>query len=238
MNAIDLSVVVPVYNGERFLRAALDSIVQQRRPPGCTLEVLVVDDGSQDGSLALAGDYGAPVRCLTGPHAGQCAARNRGARAARGRYLAFLDADDRWLPGKLARQLQLLEQDPSLDAVFAHVRQFLSGRPGATLPSGHDILPGHHPGTLMIRRATFLRLGGFAEDLRAGEFIDWYLRAREQGLREHMLAEALMERRIHEANLGTRRPQDRQDYIRVLKAALDRRRDKERRAEAPTPPDS
>jgi hypothetical protein len=99
------------------------------------------------------------------------------------------------------------------------VQQFVHG--GADL-GGPE--PGILPGTLLARREAFQRVGPLAEDLKLGEFIDWYARAREAGLSSRIESDVWLRRRIHEDNLGVRERASRGDYLRVLKAALDRRR--------------
>jgi glycosyltransferase involved in cell wall biosynthesis len=237
--APSVSVVMPVHNGERYLDAAIRSALGQTEPPA---EILVVDDGSTDGSAAVARGFGAPVHCLSGPHAGLSAALNRGIERARGTLLAFLDADDLWIDVKLAGQLRALAADPRLDAVFGHVEQFVSpdveeaARPA--LPDAVRVAPGYLAGTLVIRATAFRRVGPFDPRWQIGNFIDWYLRAQEVGLRSAMLPEVVLRRRLHADNMGTRERASRQAYARILKHALDRRRTAgggRPAVEAPTP---
>lgn len=220
-----VSVVIPVYNGERYLDAAIQSAIAQTEPPD---EVLVVDDGSTDGSAAVASGFGAAVHCLSQPHAGLSAALNRGIERARGAFLAFLDADDLWVEDKLARQLDALAGDPALDAVFGHVEQFVSPEvpPAArpALPEGARLAPGYLAGALFIRAEAFRRVGPFDPRWQIGNFVDWYLRAQETGLRDRMLPDVVLRRRLHTDNLGIRERGQRHAYARILKAALDRRR--------------
>ena len=220
-----VSAIVPVYNGERYLGMAIESALAQTEPPS---EIIVVDDGSTDGSAAVAKGYGPPVHCLSAPHAGLSAALNHGISHARGAFLAFLDADDLWIAVKLARQLDALAADPGVDAVFGHVEQFVSAdveesaRPA--LPDAVRMAPGYLTGTLLIRSAAFHRVGPFDPRWQIGNFIDWYLRAQEAGLRSAMLPEVLLRRRLHADNMGTRERATRHAYARILKHALDRRR--------------
>jgi glycosyltransferase involved in cell wall biosynthesis len=220
-----ISVVIPVYNCERYLGVAIRSALTQTEPPG---EILVVDDGSTDGSAAVARSFGAPVHCLSLPHAGLSAALNRGIERAHGTFLAFLDADDLWMEAKLARQLDALDADLALDAVFGHVEQFVSPEldpsVGPALSDGMRLAPGHLAGTLLIRTAAFHRVGPFDARWQIGNFIDWYLRAQEAGLRDTMLPEVLLRRRLHVDNMGIRERNSRRAYAHILKHALDRRR--------------
>lgn len=102
-----VSVVIPAYNAARFLRETLQSVLAQTSAP---LEVLVVDDGSTDDTARIAQSFGPPVRCLNQENQGLSRARNAGIRAARGDWIALLDADDLWLPRKLERQIERLRQ--------------------------------------------------------------------------------------------------------------------------------
>jgi glycosyltransferase involved in cell wall biosynthesis len=220
-----VSVVIPVYNCERYLGAAIESALAQTERPG---EILVVDDGSTDGSAAVARGFGAPVRCLSHPHGGLSAALNRGLEQARGTLLAFLDADDLWVETKLALQLAALAADPALDGVFAHVEQFVSPEldPAAhpALSEAMRVAPGYLAGTLVIRAPAFHRVGPFDTRWQVGNFVDWYLRAQEAGLRDAMLPDVLLRRRLHADNLGIRERAARRAYAQILKLALDRRR--------------
>ncbi len=103
---IDITVVIPCYNGSRFIRETLESVLAQTLRP---LEVLVIDDGSTDDSAAIAESFGEPVRVIRQPNQGESVARNRGIDEARGEWIAFLDADDIWKPEKLQRQMAAAE---------------------------------------------------------------------------------------------------------------------------------
>ncbi len=216
-----VSVVIPAFDAAATLADALASVAAQTAPAA---EVLVVDDGSSDGTAALAARHRG-VRVLRQERRGPAAARNLGAREASGELLAFLDADDVFLPGKLALERRALEADPELAGVFGLVRQeliepALAGR--IAVPAGAQ--PGLFAGTLLVRRASFLATGGFDESLPIGEFVDWYDRARHAGLRFAALDEVVTIRRIHGANLTWRERERLAGFTEVARRAIARRR--------------
>jgi glycosyltransferase involved in cell wall biosynthesis len=220
-----ISVIVPVYNCENYLPEAIESVLSQTYRP---IEAVVVDDGSTDNSANIARRCGPLVRYCFQSNKGTGAARNKGVELARGNYLAFLDQDDLWVKHKLTRQMTAFQSNITLDMVFGHVEQFYSPdvyeetEKQAWIP--REIVPGIHVGTLLITRDAFRRVGPFGTNFEIAEFVDWYLRATESGLRRQMLPDVLMRRRIHKANQGIYKRKHRAEYVRVLKAALDRRR--------------
>jgi len=214
-------VVIPVWNGGRFLAGAVESVLNQTYPPR---EVIVVDDGSTDGSAEMAKSFGALVRYYFQTRSGAAAARNQGVELAGGDFISFLDADDIWIKDKLARQMKSFEDNPELDMVFGNVRQFFSRASGTVFNEKPEIIPGYVPGTMLIKRASFLQAGRFSTQWRVGEFIDWYLRAVELGLKSFLVPYVVLMRRIHDANMGIRERTSRSDYVKIVKASLDRRR--------------
>jgi glycosyltransferase involved in cell wall biosynthesis len=222
-----VSTVIPVYNGERYLDEAIESVLAQTHRP---LEIIVVDDGSTDGSADVAKSFAdSQVRYCYQPNSGQGAARNQGVNLASGSFFAFLDADDVWLTDKLALQMAAFENNPELDMVFGYISQFYSPELGAHLKEKmgreEEIMPGYFAGTMLIKRESFFRVGPFATNWRVGEFVDWYSKAVEKGLESFILPEMVTRRRIHSANMGIRERRSQTDYVRILKAALDRRRE-------------
>lgn len=113
-----MSVVIPCYNGAAYLRETLASVLAQTYQP---IEVLVIDDGSTDNSAAIANEFGPPVRVIQQPNQGGSVARNRGIDEAQGDWIAFLDADDLWLPEKLERQVRLIRPDINAVACAIYV---------------------------------------------------------------------------------------------------------------------
>ena len=220
-----VSVVIPCFNGERYIADTIRSVLRQDGGP---IEIVVVDDGSTDGSRAAVAAFGSAVRCAPQPHGGAASARNRGVEMSSGAYLAFLDADDLWTDRALPALIAPLERDPSLAMTVGLMEQFVSPE----LPDGArhgfrfspDPVPARMCGTVLVRRAEFDRVGGFSPRLESGEFTDWILRAEAVGLRFATVAELVLRRRLHLTNHGVVRKDARQDYLKVVKAALDRRR--------------
>jgi len=213
-----VSAILAVYNGARYLRRALESVLEQTRPPD---EVVVVDDGSDDGSGETARAFPG-VTCLRIDRSGQAVALNLGVSTSRGTHLAFLDADDEWTARKLELQLACFEADDTLDAVFGHVEQFVETGDGACRSLGASVA--HLPGAMLIARAALLRGGPFAAELRLGMVVEWYARAKDMGLREVVLPDVVYRRRIHGGNMGILHAADRAEYAGMLKGVLDRRR--------------
>lgn len=212
-----VSVIVPLYNAARFIAQALASIRSQTVPAS---EIIVVDDGSTDeGPAIVAAEAG--VRLVRKPHSGIGDTVNAGVAIAQGDLIAFLDADDRWLPEKTALQIAALDRDPKLAMIFGHGRRFLdTGAEERVI----DVRPAVSRCSGLFRRESFVAAGMFGTG-EAHEFMSWMLAAGEAGLRYEILPEIVFERRIHATNHGIDCKDDqRRGYFTTLKAALDRRR--------------
>lgn len=225
MNSEHISVILPVYNGEGHLDAAIRSVLAQSNPPS---EVIVVDDGSVDDSAAVAKSFGPPVRYLAQTNLGPAAARNLGIRHAKGIFLAFIDADDLWTPEKLAHQLAVLCVTPTCEAVLGQVENFISPElneaDSTSLAKSAAQTGEFHIGALLIRRDAFFRIGYFDTRWRHGEFIDWWARALRQNLTYTVLPELVLRRRLHTNNHTRREPEGRQEYLSLLREQLAQRR--------------
>jgi len=217
-----ISVIVPVFNREIYLREALESILHQTRPAD---EIIVIDDGSTDRSADVARSFGQSVRCISQPNMGIGAARNAGLAAAQGNLIAFLDSDDLWVKNKLEIQSAFLQAHPELDLVFCKMKPFLSPElsPG-DIPAFDDReLAACVCSGLLAHRRAFDRAGGFETNLRVGEFVSWFERAQAGGLRFETLPELLLKRRVHRGN-SVNDHGAKVDYLRLLKRRIDRRR--------------
>jgi glycosyltransferase involved in cell wall biosynthesis len=185
-----VSVIIPVYNRRKLLADAVRSVLMQSFGD---LELIVVDDGSDDGTVHSLGPLSADprIRLLAPPRSGMAGAvRNRGAAAARGRWLAFLDSDDIWLPEKLSQQFSLLRELGSLGRhpriihgreVWLRGDRIISQKGQRHRRDGEifsDALAKCiiGPSTVMMERRLYLESGGFREDLEIAEDYEFWLR--------------------------------------------------------------
>lgn len=224
MTAPLVSCIIPVFNGERYITQALDSIAAQSHP---ATEIIVVDDGSTDRTAEVVKGHTAGVRYLRQNNAGPATARNVGIREARGAFIAFLDADDRWPPDKLERQLRVFAEHPGTGAVVAHVVMFRE--PGSTASSGgrpiDTPIPAYTSGTLLAAREIFDRVGVFDASLHHADDTSWFVRARTLGIDIALLPDVLLHRRLHDRNMSqARRGESFDEYLRMIKSNLDLRR--------------
>ncbi len=200
---VRVSTIIPAFNSARTLAQAIESALAQQFEGQ---EVIIVNDGSTDDTASILAGYGDRIRVIDRTRVGISAARNAGAAAARGDYLAFLDADDAWLPGRLARTCDALDGNP--DAVLSFTDMIPVDPNGALgapwvagkAPSMADLLTrgwGIYPSAVTMRRRVFEQCGGFEPKLPAFEDLYLWLMAREHGEFEYV-AEPLVLYRIAE----------------------------------------
>lgn len=233
-----ISIIVPAYNAEAFILDAIKSITAQCYP---ALEILIVDDGSQDSTVALVREACPSAIIIQQTNAGAAAARNTGLKAARGKFLCFLDADDCWLPGKLEAQIKHLKQYPETGAVFhqwfiwhpdsnghyatPHIQQNPAPQETDAALSGwiyHHLLLDCvvHTSTVMMRREVLDQVGLFKAELVTGEDYDYWLRVSQQ-FRIDKLRGTYSFYRAAEGSLTSKPKQSNNEYN-VLKQAVDR----------------
>lgn len=185
---LGVSVVIPCYNAARFIRETLDCVLAQNYDG--PLEILVADDGSDDGSPEIVASYGPPVRLLVkkpGEQSSASCARNRCLRAATQPLVAFLDADDLWLPGHLTALADAMQRHPELGLVYdkgyfaasdgrAEEPVFAEPHVPRVLPDTLILEQCFPPAGVMARRSAFAQVGLFDEILRHAEDYDMWLR--------------------------------------------------------------
>lgn len=221
------SVVMPTYNYARYLPQSLGSVLGQTHPPA---QVIVIDDGSTDDTPQAMAQYAADARVeyVHQPNMGIAATQNRGMKLARHSYLAFLDADDYWLPHKIELQMAVLRERPEIDLVYTHADQFIS--PDAITPErwrldeANQQLAGVITSCVLLRRAAAERIGPFDVTLRRAQYLDWHTRAVTLGLHWHVLPDVLVHRRIHGRNASILFPDHQREYLEVARTQMMRRR--------------
>lgn len=219
-----ISVIIPCYNGEAFVADAIGSVLAQELAPH---EIIVIDDGSSDGSAAQVARFGAAVRLLRGPHRGIAAARNCGLAAAEGELVAWLDADDLWEPEALRVLAEALAADRSLAGVYGMVEQFSTECVAVRRQVPSERTAARRAGTMLLRRSACSSVGGFDESLTLGEMIDWISRAEGEGLRLAPVERLVLRRRIHDGNTTILRRTAQADYLRLLHSGLRRKAQRE-----------
>lgn len=204
-----VSVVMSVRDGERHLEAAITSVLRQSVRPG---EVVVVDDGSHDGTADVLASFGSSVRVLHQRPTGTAAGLNRGVAAAGGDVLAFLDGDDLWTPDSIATRLDRLSGADAPMGVYGRTVQFVSAEVSAEDAARlrFDPRPAAAPlsGALLVRREVFASIGGFDERLPSAEGVDWIARVRAAMLPIVAIDEVVLHRRLHDGNLGRTLPRE------------------------------
>ncbi len=202
-----ISCIIPVFNCEAYIERALDSVLGQTTPVD---EIIVVDDGSTDDTPQILHRYADSASVIRQSNAGPAAARNRGIEASSGDLLCFQDADDEWLPGKIARQISHLAENTQADACITHIRNIWDESQEAERESLKDHRsaqdpPGYVFQTLLAHRHAFERAGLLDESLRTAEDVEWYARARDAGLNIEVVPEVLVYRYLHGENTSTQK---------------------------------
>ncbi len=217
--SLSYSVVIPAHNSVETLGEAIASVLEQTVPPA---DIFVIDDASTDDTARLAAEISPAVTVVTQTRTGPGGATTHGISLVKTPLFAGLDHDDKWLPEKAERQIELLRLRPEIDAVFTHCRQFRHGEDAAP-----DAPPrrGWIRTTMMIRTERAREVGPVRDFPGSGDMVDWLGRAKEAGLQFAMIPEVLALRRIIPSSLTYGNDAAvRRGYLRVAHDALRRRR--------------
>lgn len=216
------SVIIPAYNAERTLPDAVASVQRQAMGP---LDIIIVDDGSTDGTRSCCERLGASVRYVHQQNTGVAGARNRGLEEAPGRFVAFLDADDEWPLGSLSLLYAALDAHPEWIGVQGRTAAYISI--DGTME--HDDIvgaPWFGPtlGSALFRRAAFEQVGHFDPILSVAEDLDWFIRAREMRCAIGQIPGVTLRYRLHAGSLTRGLDPQNKNLMVVLKRSLERRR--------------
>lgn len=214
-----ISVIIPVKNGENYLKECIESIKKQKM----NVEIIVIDDGSEDSTAQLAEFCGAKVISI--PHTGLSAARNIGINACHGKYVLFIDHDDILNEGALKHLYQILQADPTIDYAQGKLYDFIS--PELTEEEKSKLAPRTEPysglltGAFLFKKQTIDLLGGFNENLQTGQGVDFLLRAEKNHLKTVKTDFITTNRRFHNNNMGrTMQQTEFKDYTSILRLKL------------------
>lgn len=216
-----VSVLIPTYNAGRYLGAALESVLGQTYQD---FEIIVVDDGSEDDTAAVAARY-PQVRYFYNAHSGISVTRNLAISKAKGEMIAFLDADDMWAPDKLEKQVAYLDRYPECQLVFTLVENFFDGAADTMNQRQEQLLHSNVENCLpscCIRRDVFEKYGVFREDYPYGEDTYWATKLWAAGINmKHCIQERLYIRRIHDSNISlTHRKVEQKDIMTLMADAI------------------
>ena len=199
-----VSIIMPVYNGEKYIAQAIESVFKDVYRP---IEVIVVDDGSSDNTAQIIDQF-KDVSYIYQDNGGVASARNKGIAVSRGEIIAFMDCDDIWQPNRLTATVNYFHQHP--ETGYAQGKQMMFLEPGCNVPPWVEpawlVEPQDVSSTaaLTARRITFDRVGLFNEEYTSGEDTEWLVRASEAGIPMARLPEVVLHRRIHGGNLSTK----------------------------------
>ena len=217
-----VSIVIAAHNEEAFITEALQTVHAQTYKP---IEVIVVDDGSEDRTAELAATHN--VHLIQQPHLGPSTARNTGLRTAHGEYWTIFDADDLMPPQRIENQVAHLQHHPHHQIVLGLTTAFVT--PGEPRPPHYnptwDNGPFHgHPGTTLGRRSVLEQVGLFDERLRLGEDLDWQARAKDAGVVAGQIDELCLHYRIHSGNTSADTRANRRATLALLRDSVHRQR--------------
>jgi glycosyltransferase involved in cell wall biosynthesis len=227
MNNSLVSVIIPVFNAEKYLAEAIGSVLSQIYK---NIEVICVNDKSTDNSLSILKSFSDKIILINNEdNCGTAESRNKGIRLARGEFLAFIDNDDIWENNKLQVQINQFRNNPDLDISFSYMQCFIS--PEISKEANNlrycppDTIPGYIPSTIMVKRTSFEKVGYFDSRWTNGESVDWIFKAQEAGLNIQLIDQVLVKRRIHETNKGILDSStSKSEYLKIIRESVNRRR--------------
>ncbi len=219
---IKISVIIPVFNGERFIAEAIQSVLNQNYE---LLEIIVVDDGSTDNTGKIVEKFGSKVHYIFQENGGVAKARNTGLRAASGDYIAFLDADDLFCKDKLSTQLKQFDKYLSLGIAFGYASrcdftgQIYDDEAKSQISKSFLV----SLGSLLIAKSVFATIGYFDEVMKLAEDQDFFLRVRESGIPVAVHPEVVQICRSHDNNMTNDKKNRSFYHLLAIKKAIKRR---------------
>lgn len=220
-----ISIIVPVFNGEKYIGDTLESIMSQVYEKK---EIIVVNDGSTDKSEKIIRSL-PKIKYVCQKNAGVPVARNRGLEEAKGEFIAFSDQDDLWKPNKLTDQVNYLMEHPEVEYVISMRKTVLEE--GVEPPGWlkKELLDSenidHSPSSLLARKSVFKKVGIFNPDLENASDVDWFFRAKDAGIKKGVIQKVHYLKRIHQDNQSYRVKELHNEYLQLIKHSLKRHKE-------------
>jgi glycosyltransferase involved in cell wall biosynthesis len=222
-----VSVIIPVYNGEKYIKEAVGNVLCQNYP---NLEIIIINDGSTDNSGKIIENLDTDVRYFKRHNTGPSLARNAGIKNATGKYIAFLDVDDLWPENNLSHLVQELEDNPGIDVVRGFAQLFRDTEDGDKEYLGNPKESYRfYIGAALYRKSVFKKVGLFDPALVFGEDTDWYYRSVEKDISTKWLDEVTLFVRRHGENMTEGKSVVELNKLKTIKRAIDRKRSFENR---------
>nr|NQU92803.1 glycosyltransferase family 2 protein [Bacteroidota bacterium] len=197
-----VSIIIPVFNREKYIREAIESIINDHYLPK---EIIVIDDGSTDNTAIIVSAF-SNITVIRQENLGVAVARNVGIEASSGEFITFLDSDDIWIPGRIESCLSYFRSHPEIDFVLGQQDMFLQNgikKPGLIkqewLERPMDV---SNNGVIMLKKACYEKTGLFNPAYKKGEDTEWFVRAKEAHLKMARIPFVFLRRRIHDSNLS------------------------------------
>lgn len=220
-----VSVIIPVYNGEKYLSETIESVIQQDYDP---FEVIVVDDGSKDKSASIVRSF-EKIHYIYQENQGNAAARNHGIELAKGDYFALLDQDDLWVPHKLSTHIDYHKEHQDVKYTIGRFKFFLEpGLREIPVWCRPELLEGDHidysPSSLVIRHDAFNLVGPFNPSFKIGSDTEWHFRAKDKRILMGEIHEVLLYRRIHETNQSADSERFKTEILKIIRQSVRRKK--------------
>jgi len=218
-----VSCIIPVYNCDNYVGEAIESVLMQTLPVD---EILVVNDGSTDDTVRVLNEFGDKIQVINKVHSGLPETLNMGIENASCDILSFLDSDDLWVPEKNSLQVEFLGGHSETDIVFSMIDEFVSPELDAEESAGlvaREPMQGFAKACMLARKEVFDRVGDFGK-MQFGDFIEWFTRAKNAGIKYAVIDEILVHRRVHLNNYTRKNKHELSNFALIMKQHLDRKR--------------
>ncbi|BAQ61472.1 glycosyltransferase [Geminocystis sp. NIES-3708] len=218
-----ISVIIPAFNAEKYLKDAIESVIKQNYQP---LEIILIDDGSTDNTAKIAKSF-QDIQYIYQENSGPVIARNNGIKIAKGEYIAFLDADDLWTDDHLELLVNCFKKDPYVEVAIGYVQCLLLKEKNEEKEYFEEFSNSTinvNLGAGLYKKSVFEKLGNFDPNLSSSEDVDWFLRIKEANINQIIVSESVLCYRIHDSNVSRDRKNSYSAFLKSLKMSLDRRK--------------